>query len=47
VTYRQNVWRTWLFYELIPEYNWNREEDTQREGEAKMTFRLEILFNNI
>jgi len=47
ITYRQSFWRPWLFYEVIPEYNWNREEDTQREGEAKATLRLEVLFHNI
>ncbi len=47
VTYRQNFWRSWLFYELIPEYNWGREEDTERKGEAKITLRLEVQFNNI
>lgn len=47
VTYRQNFWRPWLFYELIPEYNWNRDEDTPRQGEAKATLRLEVLFHNI
>lgn len=47
LTYRQNILRPWLFYELTPEYNWGREQDTQREGEARATLRLEILFHNI
>lgn len=47
IIYRQNLLRPWLFYELIPEYNWGREADTQRVGEAKATLRLEILFQNI
>lgn len=47
VTYRHNILRSWLFYELSPEYNWGREQDTRREGEAKATLRLEILFHNI
>ncbi|MCW8334031.1 hypothetical protein J4N42_16950 [Vibrio sp. SCSIO 43135] len=47
VTYRQNIWRDWLFYELKPEYNWNKEEDIERYEEAKFTLRLEITFHNI
>ncbi|WP_117234001.1 hypothetical protein [Vibrio maerlii] len=47
VTYRQNIFRSWLFYELKPEYNWPREENEQREREARATLRLEILFQNI
>lgn len=47
LTYRQNILRPWLFYELTPEYNWGREADSQREGEAQITLRLEVLFHNI
>ena len=47
ITYRQNILRPWLFYELTPEYNWSREEDTERSGEFTATFSLEVLFHNI
>lgn len=46
-TYRQNILRKWLFYEIIPAINWNKEADTLREQELMITLRLEVLFNNI
>ncbi|MGF1754705.1 hypothetical protein L4C33_14030 [Vibrio makurazakiensis] len=53
ITYRHNFLRDWLFYELTPEYNWNKDLDSETEPlpyhytEAKVTFRLEVLFHNI
>lgn len=47
MTYRQNIYRDWLFYEVTPEYNWNKEIDEKRQNEAMLTFRLEFLFNNV
>ncbi|MFA0079896.1 hypothetical protein ACFFUO_02165 [Vibrio artabrorum] len=47
VTYRQNVWKEWLFYELIPRYQWEREPNKKHTEEANITFRLEVLFNNV
>ena len=47
VTYRQNFARDWLFFEITPEYNWSKEVDTDRLDQAIITFRLEVLFQNI
>jgi len=47
VTYRQNILRKWLFYEIIPEINWNKGADTMREQELMITLRVEVLFKNI
>ncbi|CAK2102302.1 hypothetical protein F0248_21940 [Vibrio crassostreae] len=47
VTYRQNVWKEWLFYELIPRYQWEREPYEMHTEEANITLRLEVLFNNV
>jgi len=47
VTYRQNVWKEWLFYELIPRYQWEREPHEKHTEEANITLRLEVLFNNV
>ena len=47
VTYRQNILRKWLFYEITPEINWNKTADTTRKEEASITLRLEVLFKNI
>ncbi|MEH6454582.1 MAG: hypothetical protein V7782_16255 [Psychromonas sp.] len=48
MVYRQNIFRKWLFYELIPEVNWDKEEDDgPTERNTKITFRLEVLFSNI
>jgi hypothetical protein len=47
-TYRQNILRKWLFYELIPEVNWDKEDvHSNTENDLKFTFRLEVLFKNI
>ncbi|HAH02681.1 MAG TPA: hypothetical protein DCL36_06755, partial [Vibrio sp.] len=43
VTYRQNVWKEWLFYELIPRYQWEREPHEKHTEEANITLRLEVL----
>lgn len=47
VTYRQNILRKWLFYEIKPEINWDKTADTNRQEEKKITLRLEVLFSNI
>ena len=47
VTYRQNILKKWLFYEITPEINWDKTDDTEREKEASITLRLEILFSNL
>lgn len=47
VTYRQNFFRDWLYFELKPQYNWYKEEYDPRFEEAKFTLRLEVLFYNI
>ncbi len=47
VSYRHNYLRKWLYYEVTPAYNWNKEEELARESEASITFRVELLFHNI
>ena len=47
VAYRQNIFRKWFYYELRPEVNWNKSLETERNKEAKITLRLEVLFDNI
>ena len=47
LTYRQNIYRSWLFYELTPAYDWNKDYSLKREGEGSVTLRLEFLFNNV
>lgn len=47
ITYRQNVYRDWLFYEITPEYNWDSELEEDKINQATITLRLEFLFNNI
>jgi hypothetical protein len=42
VKYRRNIYRPWLFMELIPEANWRREEGGGREVIPAFTARLEI-----
>lgn len=42
VKYRRNIYRPWLFLELIPEANWRREEAGGREVIPAFTARLEI-----
>jgi hypothetical protein len=40
--YRRNIYRPWLFLELIPETNWRREDAGNREFIPAFTVRLEI-----
>jgi hypothetical protein len=40
--YRRNIFRPWLFMELIPETNWRREEEGNRKFVPAFTARLEI-----
>ena len=40
--YRRNIYRPWLFLELIPETNWRREAAGNREFIPAFTVRLEI-----
>lgn len=47
VTYRHNILKKWLFYELTPEINWDKEDNTATQKEASFTLRLEVLFNNV
>jgi hypothetical protein len=42
VRYRRNVYRPWLFVELIPETNWRRDETGGREFVPAFTARLEM-----
>jgi hypothetical protein len=42
VKYRRNIYRPWLFLELIPETNWLRDEAAGREIVPAFTVRLEI-----
>ena len=42
VKYRRNIYRPWLFLELIPETNWRRQEAGRREVIPAFTVRLEI-----
>ena len=42
VKYRRNIYRPWLFLELIPEANWLRDEAAGREVIPAFTVRLEI-----
>ena len=46
ITYRQNILRKWLFYEITPEINWDKSADTERRKEVSITLRLEVLFKN-
>ncbi len=47
VTYRQNILRKWLFYEIKPEINWHKTAHSKRQEEKSITLRLEVLFSNI
>ncbi|ACA87417.1 hypothetical protein [Shewanella woodyi] len=47
VTYRQNFLREWLFFEITPEYNWRKELESERLDQIILTFRLEVMFQNI
>jgi hypothetical protein len=42
VKVRRNIYRPWLFLELIPETNWRRDEAAERELIPAFTVRLEI-----
>ena len=46
-TYRHNIGFKWFFYEITPRYRWVKEENEQRKGQAEITLRLEVVFNNI
>lgn len=46
--YRQNFYRKWLFYELVPEVTWPREFiSDERKQVVAFTFRLEVNFINM
>lgn len=47
LTYRHNILRKWFFYEITPEMNWSKDIYNNRQKEASITLRLEVLFNNI
>ncbi|MBW8182345.1 hypothetical protein [Shewanella nanhaiensis] len=47
VTYRQSFLREWLFFEITPEYNWRKELESERLDQIILTFRLEVMFQNI
>lgn len=47
IAYRQNILRKWFYYEIRPEINWNKAHSSERDAEAKVTLRLEVLFDNI
>lgn len=42
--YRQNILRSWIFYELEPELSWPRKPDGSFPATFAFTFRLEIMF---
>jgi hypothetical protein len=45
--FRRQFLRSWLFYELEPEYAWPLDDDTgQRGSDWRFTFTLEIQFEN-
>lgn len=45
-TYRRNIFRKWLFFEIEPAYRWSRQtvEDDRQNG-AVLTGRLEVIFD--
>jgi hypothetical protein len=46
--YRQNFYRSWMFFELEPAYAWQKETvDESREGTFLFTARIEILFESL
>ncbi len=48
VRYRTNFYRKWLFYEVVPAMNWNKELITdEREKAWEVLFRLEVNFVNL
>jgi hypothetical protein len=45
--FRRQFLRSWLFYELQPEYAWPLDEDTGRRGsDWRFTFTIEVQFEN-
>jgi hypothetical protein len=45
-TYRQRLFKPWLFSEVEPRYFWVYDElDDRREGIASIVFRLEVVFS--
>ena len=42
--FRQNILRSWLFYELEPEISWPRSADGSYPARLAFTFRLEVMF---
>ncbi|MGB7631886.1 MAG: hypothetical protein WBM29_12515 [Candidatus Deferrimicrobium sp.] len=42
VKYRRNIYKPWLFLELVPETNWRRVESAERKIVPAFTVRLEI-----
>jgi hypothetical protein len=42
--FRQNFFRKWLFYELEPEIDWQRNDDGNYPATLAFTFRLEVVF---
>jgi len=47
IAYRQNIFRKWFYYQIKPEINWYKKPNIERYSEAKITLRLEVLFDNI
>lgn len=47
ITYRQNILRKWFYYEIRPQLNWPKALTEDRNTDAKVTLRLEVLFDNI
>lgn len=48
IRYRRNFYRSWLFYEVVPEISWPRLLITdERESTGGILFRLEINFVNL
>jgi len=46
LVYRQNFLKSWLFWEIEPQYSWVRAEvDDRGEGIASLTLRLEAVFS--
>ena len=42
--YRRNFMKSWLFYELEPEFSWPKSADGSFSTHYALTFRLEVLF---
>ncbi|TPW09905.1 MAG: hypothetical protein FD130_2372, partial [Halothiobacillaceae bacterium] len=43
-SFRHNVYRSWFFYEAIPELYWPRDEEGHYSAETRFTLRFEIQF---